>query len=716
MTMTTTKSNNKPPRKVRPKLVPITSSSSGDGCSPGKDGADDSFSRSFDDGGLLGFGDILTAASATPAKATAPVALVENEVAAGVEEDHDDNDVDIRDGIDNGHLVAHEENGVKGGVGVGAAGMAENVENRTSLSLPEIEDDSSTDSEDDDDDNSISTTEPESEASDDINIINHQHHQLRQVQQSDENSSNLELMHQLQCEIHSRQKLLTKILRGKEGTAYATMIQNQETLVNSQLLDRMRMKGREPIAATDGRTSLKSAIHSILLDEYYHTLPGAMSLILHCVLYITTYALIVKFVNLLCDILIIVFTGWDIKTNDFDCTLHEHAFHAILLILSLLASRITGAIYDWNDNKLYQRRIAFQLRNKWILNFWDSKLLNFFHSDSTRMKYECYHENLPCWNDGEALQNGTATTAAATASSKQCHHHPHQRRKLFGWRVKYMLDLFSFFFCYKSVEYFLYNVGVIPLSEITDEVWANLPSRHVHNQSLHGTSSSRDILLDRVCDEHPRRKLQPGQQHRIHFGGDDTAGVSYACTNVRSALDNPYALDMLSWIAKMEFQSVEIANWIANAKNCGWSGVVAGGDDAASLVEIEASTKDQISMSIDDNIVDDDEVQSVHVVNSDDKVHQWTCITPQQIREGSENSYEGHDARENESYYPEMRRISAQDADYIRSTVASEAYYEFIRSPNPRFFDYVKEQLFWFATTFLCLGLLYICDIPFLLI
>jgi hypothetical protein len=174
---------------------------------------------------------------------------------------------------------------------------------------------------------------------------------------------------------------------------------------------------------------------------------------------------------------------------------------------------------------------------------------------------------------------------------------------------------------------------------------------------------------------------------------------------------------MLNWIASVELQSDELANWITNAKNCGWSGVVAGGDDAASRLDMESSTKDQIIVSTDDSIVDDYEVQSVHVVNSEDKVHQRTCITPQQIREGSENSYEGtHDARENESYYPEMRRISSQDADYIRSTVASEAYYEFIRSPNPRFFDSVKEQLFWFATTVLCLGLLYICNIPFMLI
>lgn len=276
-----------------------------------------------------------------------------------------------------------------------------------------------------------------------------------------------------------------------------------------------------------------------------------------------------------------------------------------------------------------------------------------------------------------------------------------------------MIDLFSFFVCYRSVEYFLLYGCIIPLSEITDTVWANLPSRQqpnfhqpqqpsIHHRSPHGTTDH----LDGIFGEHPGPQQQQRQrQQHIRLGGDTTAaGVSYACSHIRSALDNPYALDMLNWIASMETDSDEVMNWIANAKNCGWPGrVETGADDTTSRVDIEC--KEDMACSTNDQIIDDllEEYQGpVDVVHSDAVEHHRTC------------TYEA--IRDNESYYPERRRISAQDDDYLRNTVSHEAYYDFIRSPHPRFYDSVKEHGFWFVTTVICFGFLYIYDIPFLLI
>ena len=279
-----------------------------------------------------------------------------------------------------------------------------------------------------------------------------------------------------------------------------------------------------------------------------------------------------------------------------------------------------------------------------------------------------------------------------------------------------MIDLFSFFACYRSVEYFLLYGCIIPLSEITDTVWANLPSRQqpnihqprqssIHHRPPHGTISCKSAdLVDGIFGEYPGHQQQRHQH--IREGGDTTAaGVSYACSHIRSALDNPYALDMLNWIASMETDSDEVMNWIVNAKNCGWPGLVETGADDTSTSRMDIGCKEDMTCSTNDQIIDDlleDYQVPVDVVHSDAVEHHRTC------------TYEA--IRENESYYPERRRISAEDDDYLRNTVSHEAYYDFIRSPHPKFYDSVKEHGFWFVTTVICFGFLYIYDIPFLLI
>lgn len=651
----------KPPRKVRPKLVPIL---------PGKvDNIDNSFQHSFDDGDL-GFGEFLT----TTIVAEAPPAAVMG--------GNDDG------GNDNGsRLQPMTENG-----------NGDSFPNQADGSFLSSPDDSSTCSSEE----SVvsSTSHPglsESEPLDNQDAVNR----------------NMAQLQQLQSEIRARQKQLTKIIRGWEGTSYATMIQDQEELVNSHLL--ARRMGRVTSVAPAAVRMSGSAIRSVFLDEVYHTLPGAMSLIVHCILYITTYSLTVKFVNLLCDGVIIYFTGWDIKENDFDTTLHEHLFHATLLIVSLLASRITGAIYDWNDNKKYQKRIAFQVRNKWILKYWDARLLNYFCSDCTREKYG--DEVVGC-------QGGDA-------GKKQ-----NERKKMLsGWRVKYMIDLFSFFCCYKCIDHFLYTLGLFPMSDITDTVWGNLPSRQklspvqplLHHRSWYSSNSS--AILDVAFDERQTRN-------------GETYGVSYACPNVMSAFENPYTLDILNWIARMELESDELKNWIANAKNCGWSGVAGeediigtnptsgNGMENSECDNMECSANEQI-LSTNDEVEDHDVAipdPGLGVVNNDDAHNHLGRNTQKEVRhvagknEGNSPEH-GTGTRSSNAklesecnHHLQKRIMSVQDDSYIRSTISREAYYELIRNPIPRFFHPVGEPLFWFGTTVICLGLLYACDIPFLLI
>merc|ERR1739848_122682 len=108
--------------------------------------------------------------------------------------------------------------------------------------------------------------------------------------------------------------------------------------------------------------------------------------------------------------------------------------------------------------------------------------------------------------------------------------HP-ARKSVWGPRVKYVLDLLSFFVCYKCVDELVTNSFMVPMTDITTTVMDGLPSRQLDRQ----------------------------EDHRA-------ARFSHACSNVMSALDNPYAADMLQWVALHNFASEEAKSWITNAK------------------------------------------------------------------------------------------------------------------------------------------------------
>ena len=453
-------------------------------------------------------------------------------------------------------------------------------------------------------DDEVSVSSSESSSSSSSSSSSEEESEASDLPTPVDNNNETSQLQELQNEISSRQRLLSKLLRGKEGTLYASIVQEQEEMVNSQLL------GKDDASETSSSPTALQRIKSILVDEYYHTLPGAFSLIVHCLLYVTVYAIISKSLTKLCDVTIIYFTGWDANKNWFDSTNHELVFYAILLFFSLAAARVTGVIFDWNENRMYQKRVAFQVRNKWYMKCFDTKLMDYFHEGALANQYEKKNGSNA---DNKAIEGGNARQS---------------NKKKWGPKIKYVLDLFSFFICYKCVDSFVTTYLYLG-SEITDSVLQNLPSRQLQEE--------RDAHLV-------------------------ATGFSYACPSVTSALDNPYAKDMLNWIASLEIESEEAKNWLTNAKKCGWS-------------------------------------------NDMDKV---------EVHSDLEEEEEEEEA--SPTFLRQRRIMSAQDDKYLQATISREAYYDLIGDPNPRFSDPDKEMFFLLTSTTVCFGLLYALGIPFLLI
>ena len=171
-------------------------------------------------------------------------------------------------------------------------------------------------------------------------------------------------------------------------------------------------------------------------------------------------------------------------------------------------------------------------------------------------------------------------------------------------------------------------------------------------------------ITESVLEGMPSRKFKDGQEQQLDAHLD---GVSYACSSVMSVLDNPYAADMLNWIASSNIESDEAKNWVTNAQKCGWSGGLA-------------------------QEVDEDESAKEDDTNED--VGRYGIST----------------------FITQKRIMNERDDEYLRDTISREAYYELVGDPNPRFSDPTREMLFYVTATSFCFGLLYVLGIPFLLI
>ena len=476
----------------------------------------------------------------------------------------------------------------------------------------------------------------------------------------------------LREEVEYRRTRLARLLRGREGTAYADAILGREDIVNSRLL-LLLLDGesssssptppppaspafaaaRRPPPPAEPTTTMRRRvgggatmmIRCALLEEWNHALPAAFSLVVHCVLYYQFYAMISTFADWLCYCP----ARWQWYAGgggggggwwwwDAD------KFYASALFLSVLAGRVTGTLYDWNDNAPYRMLIDMQLRNRWVLRSWDARLMNYFSGDAIRSRYEREVDNAV-----PPIRVGRVTR--------------------WGPGAKRVLDLISFFLCYKSVEHFLWRVGPSsttppPPPAMVNDGAPRPPGRGGGRRS--SSSSSSSSLSSSSSSSRGRRR------------------VSHECTAVVGALGNPYASAMLDWIASRAAESahddVVARGYVANAMNCGWSG------------PRTTTTRD------------------------DDGDRPWTYYDGND--ENTDSSSEFVEANDDESDRPTMpiaeggNTIAPPDDDYDESRNIVPAAGE----PIPGPVDWLKEQLFVFASTAICLGLLYACGIPFLLI
>ncbi|KAL7513185.1 hypothetical protein ACHAXN_010229 [Cyclotella atomus] len=185
------------------------------------------------------------------------------------------------------------------------------------------------------------------------------------------------------CEEKVTSYLLAKLIEGKVGADLITTLQQcQEKGVNSHLLVDLRKRYQSQLDETKSANNSQStptiitngndhsSIQESLSLEIRYTIPGLISLLTHCSLYLTIYACLNKFLEYICDRGIIYFLGWHISKNAFDCTHHEQFFHVICLIVGCCLSRWTGSIWAWVDNEEYQRRLKAERRkrkkSRWI--------------------------------------------------------------------------------------------------------------------------------------------------------------------------------------------------------------------------------------------------------------------------------------------------------------------------------------------------------------
>ena len=254
-------------------------------------------------------------------------------------------------------------------------------------------------------------------------------------------------------EIYRKKKLLSKLLRGNECTAYGRFVRRVEGIMD-QLLDRQ------------GATLLYfQDIQAFAADECFLVLPGAASFVLHCCLYVIVYALVSQAMDWLYEV-----TGGIFEYFGSDGS-YERSFHAVALFVGLFTARLTGALWDWNENEHYQDRVTIQLRNRWQMKRWDTNLVDYFHAGAIREK---------C---------GDCPISDSVPPNR-------------GPKLKKALDLISFFICCACLNHFVSNMGY-EISDVTQPVLDGLPSRKLaekrgqflaHNGVSYACSSVKDAL------------------------------------------------------------------------------------------------------------------------------------------------------------------------------------------------------------------------------
>jgi len=476
----------------------------------------------------------------------------------------------------------------------------------------------------------------------------------------------------LREEIAQRQRKLKRLLAKKEGSAYASMLMRNEDHVNSHLEKRLADSHSKSSTQHENNQFLPAIDHEgggplkLLLDfflnEYYHTLPGCVSMSIHSALYITIYGIVSTLTKPLCSYTTSWFsTSWHIIDSNYDDSREENIFFLALLLFSFALARVTGALYDWNENRSYQRRIKFHVRNRWYLGCWDVRLMNWFGGDDIGGMHSRHHA-------GEA-SSGSGTEAGDKAGSND-----KRKNKKWGPRVKKVLDVISFYLCYCCIEWFIKETISDMVIDRRDAVLEGLPSRQLKLQQ-----EQQRQWTDNMTTQ--------DSEELFCISGDGDGGGGL-CSN--------HMVD-----PEKEFMS-DILNWALNSNRCGW---VRDGDDDDDEDDSSDDEEDPLESCPNCYHQKLDNKSSIVIPLSEVNYNPRTPKVFKPWKQGSSGDGEDWETK-----------MNLRDDEYLRANISMDAYFAFVGDPFATFIDPVEEQYYMMVVMTGSFVLLHWLEAPFLLL
>jgi len=349
----------------------------------------------------------------------------------------------------------------------------------------------------------------------------------------------------LEREIESRRRRLNALVSSQKGdgsndeSRYGRMLSRYEDRANSLLRSRV---GASELDDGDGSQSrqqprrqtlppriaalLESAQDS-LLHEVHHTFPAFASFVVHCLVWISTYAFLSGIVYNIGEFTVKKIGGWNLTDRHYDASSQEAMFYTFAIVVSYFMARMTGSLYEWNDRRDYNRRVRFHARNRWVLGCWDSRLTDWFDGGETGRTH-----GLP----------GTGTEGEEGRARRLS-------RRL-GPSAKTLIDAFGFVLAYYSINR-LVELGMAGLSsnrrgEILDGLPSRVLARHMRDGA--STSYASELVCGDILGTNEDGSVPPG-------------------TCLESFDETMFVTD--AW------------NWVSNHNRCGWVAQLAELDDSS---------------------------------------------------------------------------------------------------------------------------------------
>ena len=330
----------------------------------------------------------------------------------------------------------------------------------------------------------------------------------------------------LEREIESRRRRLDALVSGRDEedgpseTRYGRMLRRHEDRANSLLRSRAGSRSQQ----RERRSSLPSMIaalpdasNDVLLHEVHHTLPAFASLVAHCLVWISTYALLSCIVYHIAEFTIRKVGGWNLTDKFYDASTQEAMFYTFAIFAAYLLVRMTGSLYEWNDRRDYGRRVRFHARNRWVLGCWDARLADWFDGGET------------------GRTHGPAAAGGGGGEGRLAR----RLSRRFGPKAKTLVDAFGFVLAYYSINRLL-ELGLAGVSsDRRNEVLDGLPSRVLARKMRDGRAA--DVRAGNVC----------GDILGTEGDGPSPPGIC------------PESFDETMFVT-------DAWNWVSNHNRCGW--------------------------------------------------------------------------------------------------------------------------------------------------